>query len=101
MYLEAERFSNLIEHFQTVFDRPLQTREFETHANDVAYAGRHMLTHAGVFPQNAAIDAVFGCIRKWPLSPQNLLSKQMLAEYADAIELLREKALVDPSILQK
>src|SRR5882762_5518059 len=24
LYLEAERFSNLIEHFQTVFDRPLQ-----------------------------------------------------------------------------
>jgi hypothetical protein len=101
LYLEAERFSNLIEHFQTVFDRPLQTLEFETHANEVTFAGRDMLTHAGVFPQNAGIDAVFSCLRKWPLSPQNLLSKQMLAEYNDAIELLRQKALINPSILQR
>ena len=101
LYLEAERFTNSLEHLQALYDAPLETAEFETLANNVTFAGRHMITIASVFPQNTAINALFACVQKWPLSPHNLLSKQMLADYADAIELLRQKALVDPSILQR
>jgi len=100
LYLEAEKFTNSLEHLQTLYDVPLETTEFETLANNVTFAGRHVITLASVFPQNTAINALFACVQKWPLSSHNLLTKQMLAEYADAIELLRQKALVDPSILQ-
>jgi hypothetical protein len=52
-----------------------------------------------VFPKNPTIDAFFACINKWNLS-ENLFSKEMLRDYANAIEGFRLEARV-PVVLIK
>ena len=101
LYFEGEHFTTLLERFQTIFDRPSQTLEYETAFNEITFAARKMLVHASVFPQNPALDALFKCIEKWKLTDENMFSKQMRTEYGDAIESLRQEALVHGSILLK
>jgi hypothetical protein len=100
LYVAAEHFRTLLERFQTIYDRPLPTLEFEKDANDLTFAIRETLPYATVFPQNPTIEAFFNCIRKWKLD-ENLFSKEMLAEYIDAIEGFRQEARVQAVVIQK
>jgi|ERR1700687_3925644 len=100
LYVTAERFRMLLERFQTIYDGPLHTLEFEKDANDLNFAIRETLPYAAVFPQNPTIDSFFNCIRKWKLD-ENLFSKEMLAAYIDAIEGFRQEAKVPEVVIQK
>jgi hypothetical protein len=99
LYFEAVQFENRLEHFRTIYDRVLATEEFEKAANELAFSARRLLAYASVFPQNPAIDYLFACINKWPLEGENLFSKQMLEDYENAIEELRQHARVESTVL--
>ena len=101
LYFAAENFATLLERFQTIYDRPLATKEFEKDANDVTFAARQMVAYGAVFPRNPAVEGLFSCINKWKLTDANLFSKQMFSEYLNAIEELRQEALVHSTILLK
>jgi hypothetical protein len=100
LYAAAENFRTLLERFQTIYDKPLPTLEFEKDANDLIFASRKTLLYASVFPQNPTVDAFFKCIQKWKLD-ENRFSKKMLAEYIDAIEGFRQEARVPEVLIQK
>ncbi len=100
LYVAAELFATRLERFQTLYDRPLSTLEFESDFNDLTAAIRATLPYATVFPQNPTIDAFFNSIRKWKLD-ENVFSKEMLEEYADAIEGFRQQAKVPEFVLPK
>jgi hypothetical protein len=100
LYVAAENFRTLLERFQAEYDQPLKTLEFEKDAHDLNFAVRATLPHASVFPQNPTIDAYFDCIRKWKLD-ENLFSKEMAADYDDAIEGFRQQARVPADVIQK
>lgn len=100
LYVAAEHFRTLLERFQAKYDRPLNTLEFEKDAHGLTFAARATLPYASVFPQNQTIDAYFECIRKWNLS-ENLFSKEMAADFDDAIEGFRQQARVPAEVIQK
>jgi hypothetical protein len=101
LYLAAENFATMLERLQTVYDRPLATEEFETDANNLTFAARQLIPYGAVLGKNPATNALFNCIGKWKLTGENLFSKQMLAEYEDAIEGLRQEALVRSPVHSK
>jgi hypothetical protein len=90
----------MLERLQAIYDRPLATKEFETDANNLTFAARQLIPYGAVLGKNPATEALFSCIAKWKLD-ENLFSKQMLAEYEDAIEGLRQEALVRSPIHSK
>lgn len=100
LYAAAEKFRTLLERFQTIYDKPLATKEFERDAHDLTFAMRDTLVLASVFPQNPTIDAYFNCIRKWKMD-EHLFSKSMLEEFCDAIEGFRQEARVPALIVNK
>lgn len=100
LYEAAENFCTLLERFQTKYDRLLDTREFVDDANDLTFAIRRVLPFASVFPVNPTVNAFFACVRKWKLD-ENLLSKEMLKDYGNAVEGLRQEARVPVSNLKK
>jgi endonuclease/exonuclease/phosphatase (EEP) superfamily protein YafD len=93
LYEAAEKFCLLLEQFQAKYNQRLTTKEFVDDMNALTFAGRRTLPFASVFPQNTTIDAFFDCINKWPLV-ENVFSKEMLKDYADAIEGFRLQARV-------
>ncbi len=98
VYDAAEIFRTLLEKFQVKYDSKLATREFESDAHDLTFAARRMIRFACVFPQNPTINALFSCVNKWNLE-ENLFSKEMTAEYDDAIERLRQQAKVPAEVI--
>ena len=100
LYDSAEIFRTLLEKLQVKYNKPLATTEFENEVHELTFAARRMLRVACVFPQNPTVNALFACVNKWNLA-ENLFSKEMAAEYDDAIEGLRQQAKVSAEIIQK
>jgi hypothetical protein len=100
LYDASEIFRTLLERFQVKYDRKLATKEFESDAHELTFAARRMIRFACVFPQNTTVNALFSCVSKWNLE-ENLFSKQMAADYDDAIEELRQQAKVPAEVIQK
>jgi hypothetical protein len=100
LYVAAERFRTLLERFQVVYHGPLKTPEFEKDTHELNFAIRATIPYASVFPENPTIDAYFACIKKWKLD-ENLFSKEMAADYDDAIEGFRQKARVPADVIQQ
>lgn len=98
LYEAAEKFCLLLEQFQAKYDKRLETKEFIDDVNGLTFAARRTLPFASVFPQNPTVDAFFACIKKWKLD-ENLFSKNMLEDYADAIEGFRQKSLVHEAVI--
>jgi hypothetical protein len=100
LYDAAETFRTLLERFQVKYERRLATKEFEDDAHELTFAARRTIRFACVFPQNPALNAFFSCVNKWNLE-ENLFSKEMAADYDDAIEGFRQQARVPAEVIKK
>jgi hypothetical protein len=101
LYFKVDQAYNALERFQTANHGcntatlfPEQAKEY----NQLMHIIREAHTMAVVFPKNAAIDALFTSTKIsnfW----SDVLPKERLQSLSDALELLRQKALVDQSVL--
>jgi hypothetical protein len=100
LYFKASEVCDSFEHFQAIYDSSsLGTEEFVRHRNELMFHLRRMFSMAVVFPQDSAIAALMKCAVGLK-DPAQVLSKDRLKKFSDAVEGLREKALVrDPSVL--
>ena len=99
LLLKAEHARNLWERIQSVYEGPLRTSEFERDSHDLILAMRETLTYASVIPVNPAVDAFFNCVVKFKQG-EGMFSQELLSEMINAVDGLRERALVHPSVLR-
>lgn len=105
LYFKADQAYNAWEHYQTVyqdFNPDELSEEQQKQHNHLMHVIRELHTMVGVFPKNNATDALvvstqFGGDPYSHLA--ELLSKDRLNALLDALELLREKALVNENVL--
>jgi len=100
LYLKAGRAYNGLEHYQAQYQgsnsaaqSPEQVRDF----NQLMRLFYEAHTMALVFPKNAATEALFLSTRFKNAS--DVLSKERTNALLDALELLRQKALVNKRVL--
>jgi hypothetical protein len=98
LLIKAERARNLWERIQTIYPYAQATPEYAADQHDLMLAMREALTYASVLPINSAINKFFDVIKKLDKG-KNVFSKPLLSEMVDAIDDLREKAFVHPSVL--
>jgi hypothetical protein len=96
----AENFRTLLERFQVKYQSKLTTTEFVDDAHELTFAARRALRFASVFPQNPTVNAFFACVNKWNLE-ENFFSKEVAADYDDAIEGFRQEARVPAEVIKK
>jgi hypothetical protein len=101
LYFKADQAFNALEHFQTENQGcntaalfPEQKEKY----NQLIHIIREAHTMAVVFPKSAAIDALFAST-KFSNFWGDVLPKERLKSLGDALELLRQKALMDQSVL--
>lgn len=100
LYFEVNEACDLLDRFLTQYGglsprsmTPAQTVEW----NDVMHRVRRTHAMALVFPKNPAIDAL---LKSTVFNdPADAVSKQALQKMLDAMECLRQKALVDAGVL--
>ncbi len=101
LYLKAGRAYNGLEHYQAQYQgsSPLpQSPEQVRDLNQLMRLFYEAHTMALVFPKNAATEALFLSTRF--KNAADVLSKEKTKALLDALELLRQKALVDRSVLE-
>ncbi len=99
LYFAISEFRDSLEHFQTQYDASdLETFNFGKDRNALMFLFRRLASMAVVFPRDPAIDALRTCIEGFS-EPAESLSKVRLAKVGDAVEGLRQKALVHPAVL--
>lgn len=101
LYFKADQAYNALEQFQTEnhgCNTVIQSEEQLAGYNQLMHIMREAQTMAVVFPENPAIDALFAST-KFSGFWGNALLKDRLTSLSDALELLRQKALMDPSVL--
>lgn len=100
LYFKADQAYNALERYQTAYrgSNPAMPSPAQTNAhNQVMYLIREAYTMAVVFPKNEAIDALFASTNF--SNPVYALSEERLKSLSDALELLRQKALVNNGVL--
>jgi hypothetical protein len=101
LYFKADQAYNALERYQTVYQgsNPAMhsTGQMQDY-NQLMHIFREAHTMAVVFPRNAATDALFANTKFSNFD--DAMSKERLKALADALELLREKALVNKSVLE-
>jgi hypothetical protein len=100
LYFKADQAYNALEHYQTAYQGCNPAAPSAAQMNDhnqVMYLIREAYTMAVVFPKNEAIDALFANTNF--SNPVDALSKDRLKSLGDALELLRQRALVNKSVL--
>lgn len=100
LYFKADQAYNALEEYQALYrgcNPGICTLEQQKDHNKLMDILREACTMAAVFPKNRAIDALFQCINF--TSVIDALSKERLKTLSDALELLRQKALVDKDVL--
>ncbi len=100
LYFKADQAYNSLDEYQALYqycNPAICSPEQERDRNKLMDIFREACTMAAVFPKNHAIDAFFECVRFSNVN--DALSKQRLKSLADALEQLRQKALVHKDIL--
>lgn len=101
LYFKASEFCDALEHFQAQHDSAsLNTDDGKRDLNDLMFLIRKAFHMALVFPKHSVITNVLLSTAVFS-NPQEALSKDRLAKISDAVEGLRQKALVDPSVLEE
>jgi len=99
LYFAASEFRDSLEHFQARYDAAsVGTVNFVKDRNDLMFLFRRVASMAMVFPQHPAIDALASSAKGFR-EPAQSLSAERLAIVDDAVEGLRQKALVNPAVL--
>jgi len=100
LYFKADQAYNALEEYQALYqgcNPAICSPEQEKDRNRLMDIFREACTMAAVFPKNEAVEAFFGCVQFSNVN--DALSKQRLKAFADALEQLRQKALVHKDVL--
>ena len=100
LYFKADHAYNALDEYQALYkDRnpAICSLEQEKDHNDLMDTFREACTMAAVFPKNPAIDALYNSVKF--TSVIDALSKERLDALSDALELLRQKALINADVL--
>jgi hypothetical protein len=74
---------------------------YSDRANEVIHLFREIQAMAMVFPQSTAIDMLCAATSGFVDDPKEMLSSKRLKNLMDAMDEIREKALVDTSVLKR
>jgi hypothetical protein len=102
LYFKADEAYDALDRFQASHPSPLAAdwdyeqrhRDF----NDLMQTMRAVHRIAGVFPKNAAVDALLNATAAFA-QPEEATSKDRLVKILDAVEGVRQKALLDVGVL--
>ena len=100
LYFKADEAYNLLDHFQTLYGGAppaVWTQDQVRDWNNLMFHIRTAHSMAVVFPKNAAADELFECTKF--KEPADTLSKERLQKLLDAVEGLRQNALINKSVL--
>ncbi len=101
LYFNASEFCDALEHFQTQHDSTsLNTNDGKKDFNDLIFLVRKAFHMALVFPRNPVVTNVLLSTAVFK-DPVEALSKERLQKISDAVEDLRQKALVDTGVLEQ
>jgi hypothetical protein len=101
LYFKVDQAYNALEYFQTEYhgsNPAVQSKEQIKDYNQLMHVMREAHTMALVFPKNPTIDALFASTvfsNFWA----DALQEERLKDLFEALDLLRQKALMDPSVL--
>jgi hypothetical protein len=99
LYFAVSEFSDNLENFQKQHStRPLDPVEFGKDRNNLMFLFRRAASMAMVFPRDPAIDSLTACAKRFD-DPTHLMSKDLLTVVEDAVEGLRQRALVQENVL--
>jgi hypothetical protein len=100
LYFKADQAYNALEEYQALYqgcNPAICSPEQEKDHNKLMDIFREACTMAVVFPKNPAIDSFCDSVKFTNVS--DALSKERLEELSDALELLRQKALINRGVL--
>lgn len=102
LYLKADEAYDALDHFQTIYPDASSpgwgSTEWEGSWNDLMRVMRTVNRMAVVFPKDSAIDDLFNATAGFT-STDAALSKERLVQLLNAVEGLRQKALINQAIL--
>jgi hypothetical protein len=103
LYFEADEAYDALDHFQVLYPSSLApgwgSAEWERCWNDLMRAMRTVNRMAVAFPKNSVVDDLFSATAGFA-NPNEALSKDRLQQLLNAVEGLRQKSLVDATVLQ-
>lgn len=97
MYLKADETYDALDRFHVLSDS-WDTEEWEREWNDLMRLIRGALAMAVVFPQNPAIGAFLSSAAVF--KDEKTVSEERLSKVFDAVELIRQRALLPAAILE-
>ncbi len=102
LYFKTNQAYDALEHFQTLYESSFPnsrgTPEFTNDWNNLMLLLREVGAMAVVFPRNAAIDDLFAAAAVFRRH-EEAFSKDRLSKIHNAMEAIRQKALVEPTVL--
>lgn len=99
LYVEADRAINLLEAFQIKYGKvSADSNTWKAEWESTVHQLRRVCSMGAVFPINPATDRFFAAAAAIP-NPEWGLPKGCFDEVSEAVEDIRQKALVDPTVL--
>lgn len=99
LYFQASEFYDHLDRFKNQFEHMAVANAEDAKAwNDVMFQARRVHSMALVFPKNPAIDKLFAVTAVFE-NRQEAFSRERLEAVLDAVEGLRQMALVHASVL--
>lgn len=98
LYFKANQVYDSLDRFQTLYDAATPcTTEFQKDWNDLMFLIREVQSMAVVFPKNSVIEEILSSTAV--KDHAEALSKCRLKKVLNAVDGIRLKALVDPTVL--
>ena len=100
LYFKADQAYNALDEYQALYkgcNPAICSPEQEKDHNELMDIFREACTMAAVFPKNPAIDALYDSVKFTNVT--DALSKERLKALSDALELLRQNALINVDVL--
>ena len=102
LYFKTNQAYDFLERFQVLYENPPSgasgVEEARRDWNSLMFLIRELHTMAVVFPKNAAIDELFASTAVFK-NREEALSKDRLEKIRNAMEAIRQHALVEPAVL--
>ena len=99
LYFKANEVYDSLDRFQTLYDATTPcTTEYRKDWNDLMFLIREVQSMAVVFPKNSVIEEILSCTAVFK-DRAEALSKCRLKKVFNAVDGIRLKALVDPTVL--
>jgi hypothetical protein len=102
LYFKADAAYDALDHFRSLYPDPTSPRwntpEWEKDRNELMLVFRAVNRQALVFPTNSVIDALVEATRRFA-ETEVVLSEESSKKLLAAVNGVREKAFVDPSVL--